>query len=129
MLIKSATAVTLSKKGTNGLLAALATLGVTSDNIPLYVAITVGLFGGTAAAWARERQSGTPLGPGWLFMQMAAYVMIFVLVLALVDYPGLTVRWSAAVAALLSFSSREGLLALHKRTLKEIETRDVKPGD
>lgn len=115
----------LSKKVTSGVMASLAVFGVVDSDIPLFVAVFIGLLGGTAAAWARERQSGTTFPKHWLLMQMAAYILIFVFVLALHEYPGLTTRWSAAIAGLLSFASREGLQAAHRRTVREIESRDL----
>lgn len=123
LLFSSGTAA--GKKATSGLMAVLATLGVVENDIPLFLAIFIGLLGGTAAAWARERQSGTTFPKHWLLMQMAAYVLIFVFVLALHEYPGLTTRWSAAIAGLLSFASREGLQAAHRRTVREIESREI----
>lgn len=123
LLFTSGTAV--SKKATSGAMAALAILGVVENDIPLFVAVFIGLLGGTAAAWARERQNGRKFPRHWLLMQMAAYVLIFVFVLALHEYPGLTTRWSAAIAGLLSFASREGLQAAHRRTVREIESREI----
>ena len=123
----SASLAASAKKGTLGFMGALASLGITPDDVSLGVAIAIGLVGGTAAAWTRERQNGKHIPKNWLLLQAAAYIMIFVLVLALNEWPGLTVRWSSAVAALLSFASREGLTAMHKRTLKEIAER--KAGD
>lgn len=106
-------------------MAALAVFGVVENDIPLFVAVSIGLLGGTAAAWAREKQSGKIFPRYWLLSQIAAYVMIFMCVVALHEYPGLSTRWSAAIAGLLSFASREGLQAMHRRTVREIESRDI----
>jgi len=115
----------VAKKGVTGIMSVFAAIGITSESIPLFLAVIIGLFGGTAAAWARERQNSRDLPKHWLAMQIAAYAMIFLIVIAINEYPGLSVRWSAALAALLSFASREGLTALHKRTVKEISERDI----
>lgn len=123
LLFTSGTAA--SKKATSGIMAALAVFGVVENDIPLFVAVFIGLLGGTAAAWARERQTEREFPKHWLLMQVAAYILIFVFVTALHEYPGLTTRWSAAIAGLLSFAGREGLQAAHRRTVREIESRDI----
>lgn len=111
------------KEGAGGLLGVLATLGMTPTDVPLLMAIIIGLVGGTMAAWARERQNGKPVGFAWLVLRLSAWLMIGLLVLAIHDYPGISVRWAGALAALCAFASHEGLQALHKRTLREIEER------
>lgn len=118
-------AAPVAKEGVAGLLGALGALGVTPDDIPLFMAILIGLVGGTAAAWARERQSGNLAGWKWLGIQVAAWLMIFMLVNALYEWPGVSIRWAGALAALGAFASREGLQAIHRRTLREIEEREI----
>ena len=113
------------KKATSGVMASLAVFGVVDSDIPLFVAVSIGLLGGTAAAWAREKQNGKVFPKHWLMAQIAAYVMIFMLVLALHEYPGLTTRWSAAIAGLLSFASREGLQAIHRKSIQKIEDIEI----
>lgn len=124
-LLFFASGTAASKKATSGIMAVLAILGIVENDIPLFLAVFIGLVGGTAAAWARERQSRKTFPKHWLLMQMAAYILIFVFVLALHEYPGLTTRWSAAIAGLLSFAGREGLQAAHRRTVREIESREI----
>lgn len=116
--------VELAKDGLTGFMAAVSMVGLTPDDFPLFLAITVGLVGGTAAAWSREAQNGHRPGLGWLWAQATAWLLIAVIVSALAEYPGLSVRWSGAVAALGAFASREGLLALQRRTVREIEKRN-----
>lgn len=113
----------LVKDGAGGALAGLAAVGMTPNDFPLMLAILIGLIGGTMAAWARERQAGVTIRPSWLVLQCAAWLMIAVLVVALAEYPGLSVRWSGAVAAIAAFASREGLQTLHLRAVKEMEER------
>lgn len=124
-MILSTTVTATAKKGSAGIMGALAALGVTPADGSLFMAIFIGLVGGTLAAWARERQGGHEAGWRWAAMQAAAWLMIFVLVTALHDYPGLTVRWAAAMAALCSFASREGLNAMQRRVIREIEERPL----
>lgn len=124
-LVTQAVVTAVGKKTTSGIMAGLAIFGIVENDIPLFVAVFIGLVGGTLAAWAREKQGGRKFPQNWLMMQAASYILIFVLVLALHDYPGLSTRWAAATAGMLSFASREGLQALHRRTVREIESREI----
>ena len=57
----------VAKKGVTGIMSVFAAIGITSESIPLFLAVIIGLFGGTAAAWARERKgaSGCALKSTW----------------------------------------------------------------